>query len=134
MCASITRIVYIHTEKFMPLQGITLFELSRRPPINVGVSGSVMKVLMILLFIWNAVLFLIIKNNKPVPLYYTMMLESLDGIGGNQSINISVQTDGDKITMQIGEPLPPKCLWNALILPYDCEADKQETELSKLHV
>ena len=63
-----------------------------------------------------------------------MILESLDGIGDNRSINISVQRDGEMITMQIGEPLPPKHLWNALILPYDCEADMHMTELSKLNV
>ena len=43
-----------------------------------------------------------------------------------------MQRDGEMITMQIGEPLPLKHLWNAFILPYDCEVDMQVTELSKL--
>ena len=73
-----------------------------------------------------------LKDVCPVPRYYTMMLESLDGIGGNLQIIISVQRDEEMITLQIGEPLPLKCLWNALILPYDCEADMETIELSKL--
>ena len=62
-----------------------------------------------------------------------MMLESLDGIGRNWQVNISVQRDGETVTMQIGEPLPPRCLWTALILPYDCVIDVQVTELSELN-
>ena len=63
-----------------------------------------------------------------------MMLESLDGIGGNLQVNISVQRDGETITMLTGDPLLPKHLWNALILPYNCEAGMHMTELSKLNV
>ena len=62
-----------------------------------------------------------------------MVLEPLDGIESNLRINISVQRDGEMVTMQIGEPLPPKSLWTALILPYDCVIDMQVTELSKLN-
>ena len=63
------------------------------------------------------------------------MLEPLDGIGSNMRINISVQRDGDFVTMQIMEQvaLPSKHLWSALILPYDCIVDMQVTELSKLN-
>lgn len=61
-----------------------------------------------------------------------MMLEPLDGIGDNQNINISVQRDGEIISMHFGEALPPKRLWNVSIFPYDCEEDMQVTELSKL--
>ena len=61
-----------------------------------------------------------------------MMLVPLDGIGDNQTINISVETDREIISMHIGEELPPKHLWNASILPYNCEEDMQVTELSKL--
>jgi hypothetical protein len=60
-----------------------------------------------------------------------MMLESLDGIGSNMLVNISVQRDEETVTMQIGEQLPSRRLWSALILPYNCEADKQVAELSK---
>ena len=62
-----------------------------------------------------------------------MILESLDGIGSNLRVNISVQRDGEMVTMQTGEPLPPRCLWTALILPYDCVVDMQVTELSELN-
>ena len=62
-----------------------------------------------------------------------MMLESLDGIGSNLRVNISVQRDGEMITMQTGETLPPRRLWTASILPYDCVVDMQLTELSELN-
>ena len=62
-----------------------------------------------------------------------MTLESLDGIESNLRINISVQRDGETVTMQTGEPLPPRRLWTALILPYDCVVDMQVTELSELN-
>ena len=48
-------------------------------------------------------------------------------------VNISVQRDGEMVTMQTREPLPPRRLWTALILPYDCVVDMQVTELSKLN-
>ncbi len=63
-----------------------------------------------------------------------MILEPLDGVGNNTQINISVQRDREIVTMKIGKPLPPKCLWSALILPYTCEADMQITELSKFNL
>ena len=62
-----------------------------------------------------------------------MTLESLDGIGSNLRVNISVQRDREMITMQTGESLPPRRLWTALILPYDCVVDMQVTELSELN-
>ena len=83
-------------------------------------------------FILNATVLL--KNVKPVPSYYTMTMKPLDGIGDNHSINISVQRDGEMITMQIGKPLPSKRLWDVLILPYNCEVDIQVTELSKFDI
>lgn len=62
-----------------------------------------------------------------------MILVPLDGIGDDQNINISVKTDREIISMHIGiKALPPKHLWNASILPYNCEEDMQVTELSKL--
>ncbi len=63
-----------------------------------------------------------------------MMLESVDGTGSNMLVNISMQRDGEMVTMQIGEPLPSRRLWSALILPYDCVVDMQVTELSKLRI
>ena len=60
------------------------------------------------------------------------MLESLDGIGSNLQVNISVQRNGEMVTMQIEEPLPPRRLWTASVLPYNCEADMPMSELSML--
>ena len=62
-----------------------------------------------------------------------MVLESLDGIGSNLQVNISMQRDGETVTMHTGEPLPPRHLWTALILPYDCVVNMQVTELSELN-
>ena len=57
-------------------------------------------------------------NGEPVPSYYTLKLEPLDGIGDSQNINISVQRDREIVSIHnIGEALPPKHLWNASILP-----------------
>ena len=79
----------------MSLNGITLFELGRSPPINLRVSccysSSMHSNVCICLdngaaslFIINAIVLLIFtKNNKPVLHYYTMMLESMDGISNN---------------------------------------------------
>ena len=61
-----------------------------------------------------------------------MTLESLDGIGSNLRVNISVHRDREMVTTQTGEPLPPRRLWTASILPYDCVDDMQVTELSEL--
>ena len=62
-----------------------------------------------------------------------MVLESLDGIGSNLQVNISVQRDREMVTMQTEKPLPPRRLWTALILPYNCVVDMQVTELSELN-
>ena len=64
-----------------------------------------------------------------------MILESLDGLGQNLIINITVQRSGESemINMTIEEVLPSKSLWNATLLPYGCEADivADGIELSK---
>ena len=36
----------------------------------------------------------------------------------HMQINISVQRNGEMVTMQIGETLPSNCLWSVSILPY----------------
>ena len=61
-----------------------------------------------------------------------MILKSLDGLGHSNTINITVERIGETITMSIKEELPSKSLWEALILPYGCEADIMVTELSEL--
>ena len=62
-----------------------------------------------------------------------MILESLDGLGQNWGINITVGRNGEKIDMSIEEVLPSKSLWKASILAYGCESDTvvDDTELSE---
>ena len=62
-----------------------------------------------------------------------MILESLDGLGQNLVINITVQRSGEIIDMTIEEALPSKSIWNSTVLPYSCEANTvvDGIELSK---
>ena len=62
-----------------------------------------------------------------------MILESLDGLGQNLIINITVQRSGEMIDMSIEEPLPSKSLWKVSILAYGCVSDTvvDDTELSE---
>ena len=61
-----------------------------------------------------------------------MILESLDGLGQDFVVNITVQRRGDMIHMTTEEVLPSRSLWNTTILPYGCETDVvvDTTELS----
>ena len=52
-----------------------------------------------------------------------MILESLDGLGQDFIINITVQRSKEIIHMAIEEALPSRSLWNVTILPYGCETD-----------
>ena len=56
-----------------------------------------------------------------MPFYYTLSLESLDGLGENFIINITAQRSGEVIYMAIEEVLPSRSLWNVTILPNGCE-------------
>ena len=77
--------------------------------------------------------FLTIESPKPVPSYYSMSLESLDGRGQKMSTNISVERSGEAIEMHINNyKLPPKSLWKVIVRAYGCEVHREETELSKL--
>ena len=64
-----------------------------------------------------------------------MNLASLDDLGQDVVINITVQRSGKMIYMAIEEALPSRSLWNVTILPYGCEADTvhevDNIELSK---
>ena len=61
-----------------------------------------------------------------------MVLESLDGLGQDFIINITVQRSGEIVHMTIDEALPSRSLWNVTILPYGCETNAvvDATELS----
>ena len=63
-----------------------------------------------------------------------MILESLDGHGNTLYSNITVERNGETITMAIKDDLliPSKSLWDASVLPYGCDADVVVTELSML--
>ena len=73
------------------------------------------------------------QSNVPVPSYYKMTLESLDG-REELVINITVERNGEMIDMHVEESVPPNSLWRAAILAYGCESDRTVTnyELSKL--
>ena len=66
-------------------------------------------------------------------MYYTMILESLDDLGQNLEVNITVERNGEMIDMRIEEPLPFRSLWKASALAYGCETDTvvDDTELSE---
>ena len=74
------------------------------------------------------------QSGAPVPSYYEMTLESLDGCE-DLVTNITVERNGEMIDMHIEESVPPNSLWRASILAYGCESDRIVTnyELSKFY-
>ena len=65
-----------------------------------------------------------LQNEAPVPSYYTMILEPLDGHQEqNLMINISVERSGEMVNMSVDGEIPTKTLWNASLLAYDCQSD-----------
>ena len=74
------------------------------------------------------------KDRSPVPSYYTMILEPLDGHQEqNLMINISVERSGEIVNMSVDGEIPTKTLWNASLLAYGCLSDTvvKRVELSK---
>ena len=73
------------------------------------------------------------QSAAPVPSYYKMTLESLDG-HEDLVTNITVERNREMIDMHVEERVPPNSLWRASILAYGCESDRIVTnyELSKL--
>ena len=64
------------------------------------------------------------QNEAPVPSYYTMILEPLDGHQEqNLMINISVERSGEMVNMSVDGEMPTKTLWNASLLAYGCQTD-----------
>ena len=72
------------------------------------------------------------QSLDPVPSFYEVVLESLDGHAGDLLVNATVHRDNELIHVVMEDMLPPKSLWNASILVYGCESDITATELSKL--
>ncbi len=75
------------------------------------------------------------QSDVPVPSYYEMILESLDG-REDLVTNITVERNGEMIDMSVEEIVPPNSLWRASILAYGCESDSIviNYELSKLKI
>ena len=53
------------------------------------------------------------KRHIPVPSYYTVILESLDGLKHNLVMNITMERIGEMIDIRMEEVLPSKSLWKA---------------------
>ena len=62
---------------------------------------------------------------------YVVLLESLDSLGNNLKINITVHRNNEMISLLIEDMLPPKSLWIASISAYECETLTAVTELSE---
>ena len=61
-----------------------------------------------------------------------MILVSINGLGYNLVINITVERTGEMIDMHMDEVLPSKSLWKASTLPqYESEGIMVVTKLSK---
>ena len=74
------------------------------------------------------------QSGVPVPSYYEMTLESLDGCKDLvTNITCTVERNGEMIDIHVEESVPPNSLWRASILAYGCESDTIVTnyELSK---
>ena len=50
------------------------------------------------------------QDQSPVPSYYTLILEPLDGHIDYNLINISVQRSGELVNMSLNGEIPPKTL------------------------
>ena len=72
------------------------------------------------------------QSLDPVPSFYVVLLESLDGHASDLLVNVTVYRDNELIRVVMEDVLPLKSLWNASILAYGCESDITVTELSKL--
>ena len=73
------------------------------------------------------------QSGGPVPSYYKLTLESLDG-REDLVTNITVERNGEMVAMHVEESVPPNSLWRASILTYGWESHRIVTnyELSKL--
>ena len=72
------------------------------------------------------------QSLDPVPSFYEVILESLDGHARDFLVNATVHRNNELIHVVMEDTLPPKSLWNAFVLAYGCESDVTVTELSKL--
>ena len=78
---------------------------------------------------------LYMQDIRPVPTYYVMILESLDGSGYDDlMINITVQRREEVIILSVKEQLLLRTLSNVSVQAYGCEENTvmNGIELSKL--
>ena len=118
----------------MFLSGDMLFILARNFKISTKVSN---KTTLIIQFFVLCCGFLMSKDRSPVPSYYTMILEPLDGHQEqNLMINISVRRSGEMVNMSVDGEIPTKTLWNASLLAYGCQSDTvvKGVELSEFSI
>ena len=116
----------------MSLYGHTLVSLTRNSRISIQVSYPVHNYSYLgALYFYMCCLF---QSDDPVPSYYVMILESLDGFNDNLVINITVERNGEIVDMRTEETVRPNLLWRASILAYGCESDMVviNYQLSKL--
>ena len=79
--------------------------------------------------------FIFCQSLDPVPSFYVIVLESLDGHGSNLVVNVTVHRNQETISVFLEDELPSKSLWNASVLANGCETNTHTTvtELSKLY-
>ena len=100
----------------MQLNGSTLFNLARYSRITIIVITS-----SYLVFSCSLLLYSLFQSLDPVPSFYEVLLESLDGHARDVMINITVHRDNEIISIMMEDILPSKLLWNASVLAYGCE-------------
>ena len=102
----------------MSLSGHMLFILARNFEITTKVSNKTNSLYYAVAFSCRS------KDRSPVPSYYTIILEPLDGHQEqNLMINISVERSGEMVNMSVDGEIPTKTLWNASLLAYGCQSD-----------
>ena len=121
-------ITVVFIEKFVLLNESTLFCLARNSQVSFSVRHhSYNHSHSDKLSMHN-----IFQSLDPFPSFYVVLLESLDGLGNNLRINITVRRSNEMISLTMEDVLPPKSLWNASILAYGCETHTAVTELSEV--
>ena len=73
----------------------------------------------------------VFQSLDPFPSFYVVILESLNVLGNNSTINITVRRNNEMISLTMEDVLLPKSLWKASILAYGCETHTAVIELSE---
>ena len=66
-----------------------------------------------------------------MPLSYTVLLETLDGLKSMELKTTSIATEGDVIVVDVNQELPLNRLWKCTLLAYNC---RQNTILSGIEL